>query len=77
VSTSTNLTAKENACLAALRANREGSYGDGWEQVYLDNALADLPGWTRHSFDGVLGTLTQKGLVRAQGDGFFVDVRPA
>ena len=72
----TNLTNKEAQVLAALRAAAETTYetnGEQWGSVYLDNA--GVEGMSAKSFDGVLGSLTTKGLYEAESDGIFGSVR--
>lgn len=73
------LNHNESRALAALRAHAEGSpevgaSGATWRQVYLDNAMADLHGWSRSKFAGVLSSLTAKGFYKSQGDDCFGDV---
>lgn len=57
---------------ALLKAN-EGEVGEGWLQVYLDNALpADM---SPRSFAGHLSALEALGLYVSEGDDCFGRVR--
>ena len=62
-----NLTRREGEVLEALRNNYEGCVsgeaGDEWGTVYLDNA--HVHGIGPRAFAAILGSLTKKGLYRA------------
>jgi len=66
------ISPKAQEVLTNLRAHTEGSWGDKWHSVYLDNARPT--GMSPRSFAGYLATLKKAGLYRSQGDDCFGDV---
>lgn len=69
----TMLTAKETEVYECLKMAAESNHGDGWSQVYLDNARP--PSMPNRTFSALLGNLEKKGLYRSQGDDCFGDVK--
>ena len=69
------LTNREAVVLGELRANlescREESGGEVWVSVYLPNC----PSSREKGFNGVLSSLSKKGLYRPEGDDIFGDVK--
>jgi hypothetical protein len=67
------MTPKTAEVLAALRAHVENDNGNGFGQVYLDNACPR--GMSARSFAGHLSALERVGLYKSQGDDCFGDVK--
>jgi hypothetical protein len=66
---SNNLTALETKVYNAMLESCEYEIGDGWAQIYLDNARPD--DINARQFAAILSSLEQKGLYKSQGDNFF------
>jgi len=63
------LTDLEAKVYSSMLENCEYDLGEGWAQIYLDNARpADM---SARQFAAILSSLKQKGLYESQGDNFF------
>lgn len=67
-----NLTADETIALKSLREEAESNNGNGWWDVYLDNAF--IRDWSPKKWASILGSLTKKGLYKDISDPDFKGV---
>ena len=69
------LTSREAAVLAELRANLESCREESDEGVWASVYLPNCPSSREKGFNGVLSSLSKKGLYRPEGDDIFGDVK--